>query len=222
MRRPLREISHREQNTMEHEASGVGHLLKSLPGYHILRRVYHFGATDEQWLRVVMNRQTRAIVSGLSPANLAALEISGTNWSKIPFRSYKSVHYPDFDICESHLADQFDLILADQVFEHLLWPYRAGKNVYKCSIQVAIFLSQRHFLSVYTIFLPTARVGRKQGSSYFLAECGFDIEHIRTGSWGNRTCVNANFSRWILYRPWLHSLKNEPLFPVAVWALAQK
>ena len=100
MRRPLREISHREQNTMEHEASGVGHLLKSLPGYHILRRVYHFGATDEQWLRVVMNRQTRAIVSGLSPANLAALEISGTNWSKTPFRSYKSVHYPDFDICE--------------------------------------------------------------------------------------------------------------------------
>jgi hypothetical protein len=60
------------------------------------------------------------------------------------------------------------------------------------------------------------------GIKYFLAECGFDIERIQTGSWGNRACIQANFLNWAIYRPWFHSLKNEPDFPVVVWALAQK
>jgi hypothetical protein len=44
------------------------------------------------------------------------------------------------------------------------------------------------------------------GMKHFLAECGFPIETIRTGSWGSRSCVKANF---------------KPNFPVSVWALAQ-
>jgi SAM-dependent methyltransferase len=140
----------------------------------------------------------------------------------MPFRSYKSLYYPDFDICESSLADQFDLILADQVFEHLLWPYRAGKNVYKMLNRGGYFLITTPFLIRVHNFPIDCSRWTEIGLKYFLAECGFDLEHIRTGSWGNRACVRANFSRWILYRPWLHSLKNEPLFPVAVWALAQK
>ena len=38
-------------------------------------------------------------------------------------------------------------------------------------------------------------------------------------SWGNRQCVVGNFDRWPAYRRW-HSLRNEPDFPVQVWAFA--
>ena len=31
-----------------------------------------------------------------------------------------------------------------------------------------------------------------------------------------------NLLRWTPYNRWLHSLKNEPDYPVAVWALARK
>jgi hypothetical protein len=57
----------------------------------------------------------------------------------------------------------------------------------------------------------------------FLADAGFDRESIVTGSWGNRACVRANLSkrRWPR-RGWFGSLKNEPEFPVTVWAFAKK
>ncbi|NJM60945.1 MAG: hypothetical protein HC849_13205 [Oscillatoriales cyanobacterium RU_3_3] len=94
-----------------------------------------FGAVDEHWCRVVMNRETRKIVKSLQPDRLNVLEISGDSWGKLEsFRSYKSLSYPNFDICESCLDETFNLIIAEQIFEHLLWPYRAGKTSIKCSI----------------------------------------------------------------------------------------
>ena len=60
------------------------------------------------------------------------------------------------------------------------------------------------------------------GLKYFLAECGFDPQEIKTGSWGNRACIRANFKRWVRYRRRLHSLSNEPDFPYCVWALARR
>ena len=215
-------MGYREHKTVDYDASAASGSLASLPGYQLLRRLYRYGATGEQWARVVMNQQTRAIVSRLAPSTLAALEISGTNWSTTPFRHYKSVHYPDFDICQSSLPECFDLILADQVFEHLLWPYRAAKNVYTMLNPGGYCLITTPFLiRVHNIPTDCSR-WTEVGIRYFLAECGFDLERIQTGSWGNRACVRANFARWSLYRPWLHSLRNEPDFPVVVWALAQK
>jgi hypothetical protein len=38
------------------------------------------------------------------------------------FKSYRITEYPDFDICDDSLSDQFNLTIAEQVFEHLLWP----------------------------------------------------------------------------------------------------
>ena len=60
------------------------------------------------------------------------------------------------------------------------------------------------------------------GLKYFLAECGFALDGIQTGSWGNRACVKANFGGWVRYRRRLHNLKNEPDVPYHVWALARK
>ena len=60
------------------------------------------------------------------------------------------------------------------------------------------------------------------GLRYLLAEAGFGLDDTKTGSWGNRACVISNLGRWTRYRRWLHSLDNEPDYPVVVWALAKR
>jgi len=60
------------------------------------------------------------------------------------------------------------------------------------------------------------------GLKYFLAECGFPVEKIETGSWGNLECLVSNYNRWTIYKKDIHSLQNDPLVPLVTWALATK
>jgi SAM-dependent methyltransferase len=118
------------------------------------------------------------------------------------------------------LPSRFDLIIADQVFEHLLWPYRAGRNVRSMVKPGGHFLMTTPFLiKVHESPVDCSR-WTELGLKHLLAECGFPLEEIRTGSWGNRACVRANFRRWA--RKGFRSLANESEFPVTVWALAKK
>lgn len=184
------------------------------------------GASD-QWARVVMNRETRQIVEQLSPHELDALEISGgpmSRWSEPGlFRTYTSAEYPEYDVCDGPLRESaFDLVIAEQVFEHLLWPYRAARHVHQ-------MLRPGGHCLITTPFLLRVHDSPKDcsrwtelGLRYLLAEGGFDLAAIETASWGNRDCVLANFGGWEPYRPGEHSLKSEPDFPVVVWALARK
>jgi SAM-dependent methyltransferase len=61
----------------------------------------------------------------LSPGN------QWPKWRGYGFRRYRSVEFPAYDVCRDLLNDQFDIIIAEQVFEHLLWPYRAVRNVFQ-------------------------------------------------------------------------------------------
>lgn len=189
----------------------------------MLRRIYHhWGTTGQHWARVVMDEATGKIIQNISPHNLSALEISGNRWQNYGFLSYKHAFFPDFDLCYSKTDETFDLIIAEQVFEHLLWPYRAGINAYKMLNNRGYFLITTPFLMRIHNHPTDCTRWTETGIRHFLAECGFDYETIHTGSWGNRKCVRKNLSRWVPYRPYIHSLKNEPDFPVVVWALAQK
>ena len=174
------------------------------------------------WARTVMYQECFKLIHEIDSQRLNTLEISaGQNWKQIPFKSYTEANYPDFDICEGTLPDRFDLIIADQVFEHLLWPYRAGKNVYEMLEYEGYFIISTPFLiRVHNVPTDCSR-WTESGLKHFLAECGFPIEKIRTGSWGNRACVKGNLNRWVR-RGWFRSLHNEPMFPVTVWAIAQK
>ena len=79
------------------------------------------------WTRVIMNQETRKFVEKLPIKSLDTMEISGTYWAQTGFQSYVSTQYPAFDICDvKDPSPKFDLIIAEQVFEHILWPYRAG------------------------------------------------------------------------------------------------
>lgn len=207
--------------------SKLGERLRPLPGYWVLQRIYESlilaGPIEKHWARVVMNSETRKLIAGLQPSTLEVLEISGNAWGRwMTFRNYKSVVYPEFDISESTSEEKFDLIIAEQVFEHLLWPYRAGKNVHRMLNQGGYFLITTPFLVRIHSGPTDCSRWTETGIRYFLAECGFSLERIQTGSWGNRACVRANFSQWSRYRRLVHSLRNEPSFPVVVWALAQK
>jgi hypothetical protein len=180
------------------------------------------GYQNELWDRVIMNRETEKLIRALDPQELKVLEISGGLWEKMVFREYKSVHFPEYDVCNSILNEVFDLIIAEQVFEHLLWPYRGGRNIYQMLNPHGYFLITVPFLvKVHGAPIDCTR-WTETGLKYFLAECGFPLEKIKTGSWGNRSCFKANYSKWSYYHSRNHSLKNEPDFPIHVWALAEK
>lgn len=182
------------------------------------------GFSQESWTRVVLNQETSKLISELKPASFQVLEISGTDWQEFGFREYKSASYPEFDVCQSPLEESFDLIIAEQVFEHLLWPYRAGKNIYQMLNPGGYFLITTPFLIRVHACPTDCSRWTETGLKYFLAECGFPLEHTHTGSWGNRACVKANLhpKRFMPYHKLLHSKVNEPDFPVMVWGLTRK
>jgi len=180
------------------------------------------GYDFEFWNRTIMYEQCSLILMKLNPTELDTLEISAGNYLKqIGFKSYTAANYPDFDICKDTLDRKFDLIIADQIFEHLLWPYRAAKNVYSMLKPGGYFLITVPFLiKIHNIPHDCTR-WTETGIKHFLNEAGFPLQYIITGSWGNRACVKANFKEWAR-QGWFRSLKNEPDFPVSVWALSKK
>lgn len=189
----------------------------------ILRPFKANGSPAEQWARVVMNRETLSLIQGCGPEKLKVLEISGTFWTnRCEFREYKSLYYPGYDVCKEPLSETFDLIIAEQVFEHLAWPYRAARNVYQMLNPGGFFLITTPFLLKVHDYPMDCSRWTPTGLRYLLAEGGFSLEMIESYSWGNRECVRANFNKWQIFRPWHHSLANEPEFPVVVWALAKK
>ena len=143
-------------------------------------------------------------------------------WRHFGFRSYRDVHYPEFDLSAPAIDRRYDIVIAEQVLEHILRPYAAGRALLD-------LVNPGGYCLITTPFLIKVHYGPEDctrwtatGLKYFLAECGFPLERIQVGAWGNRACAITNLYRFVAYRPRVHSLKNEPDFPVAVWALAQK
>jgi SAM-dependent methyltransferase len=180
-----------------------------------------FKTTD--WVRLIMYQRCFDFIRSLGPEKLDVMEISaGPQWRReFNFRSYTETQFPDFDICSETLDKKFDLIIADQVFEHLIWPYRAARNVHEMLKPGGVFIIAVPFMvRVHRVPTDCTR-WTEQGLSYFLQECGFAPEDIQTDSWGNRACVKGNLNSWKRFG-FHRSLKNEPDYPVMVWAFARK
>jgi SAM-dependent methyltransferase len=179
-------------------------------------------AQGSHWCRVVMDNETEQLVSKLPYQNFSALEISGDKWKNFGFSEYTSASYPEYDVCVGKLDKQFDIVIAEQVFEHLLWPYRAAKNVYEMIKPNGYFLISTPFLIKIHDYPQDCSRWTETGIKYFLAEAGFNLENISTGSWGNIECVVSNFNQWTVYKNGFHNLENDPNLPIVVWALAKK
>jgi SAM-dependent methyltransferase len=153
------------------------------------------GYEPMHWTRVAAYRECEKRLRRMNLNSLRVLEISaGTHWQKMGFHSFKSMDFPEYDICSDVLDEKFDLIIADNVFEHLKWPYRAARNVRSMLTPGGTFMTLTPFLiRVHPIPTDCTR-WTQEGLYYFLAESGFDQDNIETGSWGNRSCVKANLT----------------------------
>jgi SAM-dependent methyltransferase len=180
----------------------------------------YFGYHTQFYAREVMYRKCKKIISDLNYVDMDVLEISpGCEFENLKFKSFDKVYYPEFDICEMVTDKKYDLIIADQIWEHLLWPYKATKNIVTMLNPGGCFLISTPFLIRIHDGPNDCSRWSEQGLKYFLAECGFPIEDIITDSWGNKLAVKLNLTSWV--RTGYKSLANDPLFPVTVWAIAK-
>ncbi|MCH2164256.1 MAG: class I SAM-dependent methyltransferase [Marinovum sp.] len=181
--------------------------------------------------RIVMQKASRTMIRKLHPSTLDVIEISGTTGRPFPFKSYEIYHYPEHDICKGPLLNPkteqtvtADLIMANQVWEHLDRPYAATRNVIDMLRPGGFFWVASPFLvRIHAAPIDCSR-WTARGLKNLLIEAGFDEAQIVSFQWGNRAAVIRNtFGK---FPPEFHresdDLSNEPDFPVAVWALARK
>jgi SAM-dependent methyltransferase len=185
-----------------------------------------FGVADEQWARVVMNRETDRFMRGLPRQSMKLLEISGTadsKWRDFGFASYQATLYPQYDVCAAPLSQAaWDVLVAEQVLEHVERPRAAVRNIHDMLVPGGWFVVTTPFLLRVHAYPGDFSRWTEQGLRQLLVEGGFDDARIVSGAWGNRACVRANFSGFPSWIPWWHSLENEPDFPIVVWAFAQR
>jgi SAM-dependent methyltransferase len=175
--------------------------------------------TVDHWCRVVMNAATQEIVGQLPFPSFDVLEVSGTSWRAAGFRSYRSVSYPGFDICRETLPEQFDLVIAEQVFEHLRSPFSAARNVLQMLRPGGYFQITTPFLIRFHPEPLDLWRWTKDGLRFFLEDVGFS--QAATQSWGNKECLIANLDQWVEFEP-QHRLQDDPRYPLVVWGLARK
>lgn len=178
---------------------------------------------DKQHItRTVAYREIDRWLDSIGAAGLDALEISaGWKWRERQWGSFTEMNWPDHDICNEQLDRHFDIIIADNVWEHLLYPYRAARNVHAMLRPGGWFINITPFLIRYHPIPTDCSRWTELGMKHFLEEAGFEPDRVVTGSWGNAAAVKANFHRWAR-TGWQRDLPNDERFPVTVWAMAQK
>jgi hypothetical protein len=177
----------------------------------------------EHWQRVIMNRAADQFIESLDPRRCSAAEISGDTHAARPWREYQTLMYPEFDLCAPlSVGRRFDVVICEQVLEHVVDPCAAAANLRGlCEVGGHVIVSTPFLIKVHELALFLMRDYWRftpRGLETLLERAGLEV--VAMGSWGNRQCVVGNFNRWAAYRRW-HSLRNEPDFPVQVWAFAR-
>jgi SAM-dependent methyltransferase len=122
---------------------------------------------------------------------------------------------------------QWDFVVAEQVMEHVRYPYRGMSTIRR-------LLRPGGWALITTPFLIQVHEGpgdytrwTSDGLRYFMEECGFRPPSIKSGQWGNLASVVTDLERcergegWTHYIEGRHSTENHPKYPSHVWALAQ-
>ncbi len=177
-----------------------------------------------------MARRSRQWVRGLKPETLDVIEISGSWGKQFGFCSYEQIWHKQHDICTGPVLDKqqqvrkVDLVLANQVWEHLDRPVEATLNVLEMLRPGGFFwLAVPFFIPFHTAPHDCSRWSAR-GLKNLLTECGFDPDLIRAEQWGNRHAALRNLElEWPpVYDPETDNLENDPDFPICAWAMAKK
>ena len=168
-----------------------------------------------------MDREVDRLLHALDPTRLSAVEVSGgSHRERQPWRSFRSLDYPGFDLCDPPAEhDRFDVVICEQVLEHVPNPVRAVRTLRDlCEPGGHVLVSTPFLIRVHPYPGDYWRF-TKDGLRVLLEHAGLDV--LSVGSWGNAACVRANFHDWARHRPW-RSLRDDPLLPVSVWALGRR
>ncbi len=180
--------------------------------------------------RVIMNRRSRRILRDIGIEELDVAEISGQWGKNLGAKSYVQYKYPDHDICEGPIryADgeilKYDVILANQVWEHLDRPYTAIKNVMQMLRPGGYFWLAVPFHVPFHAAPNDCSRWSARGLHNLLVEAGFPEEDVRAAQWGNREAAARNLEKeWPpVYDKDTDNLENDRAFPIVSWALARK
>ena len=180
--------------------------------------------------RIVMQAQSRQWLKALQPERLEAAEVSGQWGQGLGFKRFDSYYYPDHDPCKAPFLHpdgrplKADIILANQVWEHLDRPFTATRNVLKMLRKGGYFwLAVPFFIPYHAVPVDCSRWSAR-GLTNLMTEAGFDADSIRAGQWGNRAAALRNLeAKWPPdHLPGSDDLTNDPAFPLVAWALARK
>lgn len=197
------------------------------PVRRMLRRmVSRTKPSGQHWCRVVMDKECDKFVSLLPIAEMSCLEISGpcSRWSRLAWKRYESVQYPEYDLCSGPRSEKaWDIIIAEQVLEHVPNPARALKNIQLMLRPGGIAILTTPFLVKFHPDPKDYYRWTADGLREAILQAGFSS--VDTHTWGNRDCLLADMTddgAWVFYRPRQHSLENQPRFPIVVWAFARR
>jgi len=180
--------------------------------------------------RIIMHKSSRRMIQQLDPSLLDVAEVSGKWGEGFKFKSYSQFRYPKYDICAGPYMNndgkprKFDLIIANQVWEHLDRPYAATKNVRKMLKKGAHFwISVPFYIPFHAAPMDNSRWSAR-GLQNLLIEAGFEEDAIIAKQWGNRNAALRNMEAiWPPeYDEENDSLDDDPKMPICAWALAQK
>jgi SAM-dependent methyltransferase len=176
-----------------------------------------------QWAREVMTADTRRELDALRPETTNVAEISSdatASWRDLPWKSYTPLDFPDFDLVAppDPLPGPFDLVLCEQVLEHVVDPLKAVDTLARlCAADGHLFVS--------TPFL--IRLHNHPGDFWRFTPAGLELllrsrglEPLWVRSWGNRHAIAANFDHWTARLPG-QSLRNEANLPMVVWSMSR-
>lgn len=181
------------------------------------------GGPDDHWQRLVLNEAVRERIMAARPELCSAAEVSGSSHAGLSWRDYRSLDYPEFDLC-APLPERggFDVVICEQVLEHVVDPITAVANLRGlCAPGGLVIVSTPFLVRVHEVPLFLMKDYWRftpRGLATLIESQGLELESV--GAWGNRECVVGNFNRWPARRRW-HSMRNEPDFPLQVWAFAR-
>lgn len=135
---------------------------------------------------------------------------------------YHSAEYPEFDICTDRLDDQFQIVIADQVLEHVRRPIEATRNIFAMTAPGGWAMVATPFLFRVHARPDDYRRWTPAGLKQLLVEGGFPAERVKVFAWGNRACARAHIGGSVRDYGFWRDMSNDEEYPILVWAFAQR